>query len=161
MDKYIVTKDEIESMKGVHRTHFLNPNAQRINKSLGDITGLNNIGFHIIEVMPGHESTELHKHYHEEECVYMLEGEAQATIGDEIFTVKAGDFIGYRNDGKSHKLENISDAVFKCIVVGQRLDHDVGDYPALQKRIYRNKGLKWGVVDIDNIREPKDAGKKA
>ena len=161
MDKYIVTNDEIENMEGIHRTHFLNPNAQRINKSLGDITGLNNIGFHIIEVKPGHESTELHKHYHEEECVYMLEGEAQATIGDEIFKVKAGDFIGYRIDGKSHKLENISDTPFKCIVVGQRLDHDVGDYTDLQKRIYRNKGLKWSVVDIDNIQEPKDAGKKA
>ncbi len=160
MGKYIVTKEEIEDMEGLHKTHFLNSNAQRINKSLGDVTGLKNIGFHIIEVSPGHESTELHKHYHEEECIYILEGEAQATIGNEVFQVKAGDFIGYRTDGEPHKLENNSDAVVKCIVVGQRLDHDVGDYTNLKKRIYRNKGLKWSVVDIDNIHEP-SAGKKA
>ena len=160
MDKYVVTKEEIESMEGLHKTHFLNSNAQRINKSLGDITGLNNIGFHIIEVSPGHESTELHKHYFEEECVYVLEGEAQATIGTDVFQVKAGDFIGYRTDGEPHKLENNTDAVFKCIVVGQRLDHDVGDYTNLRKRIYRNKGLKWSVVDIESIWEP-EVGKKS
>jgi len=160
MDKYVVTKEEIEGMEGLHKTHFLNSNAQRINKSLGDVTGLNNIGFHIIEVGPGHESTELHKHYFEEECIYVLEGEAQATIGTDVFQVKAGDFIGYRADGAPHKLENNTDAVFKCIVVGQRLDHDVGDYTDLNKRIYRNKGLKWSVVDIDSIFEP-DAGKKS
>lgn len=159
MEKYIVTSEEIDAMEGLHKTHFLNSNAQRLNKSLGDITGLNNIGFHIIEVGPGHESTEFHKHYFEEECVYVLEGEAQATIGDEVYQVKAGDFIGYRADGESHKLQNNSDTVFKCIVVGQRLDHDVGDYPHLKKRIYRNKGLKWSLVDFDDIHEP-NAGKK-
>ena len=160
MEKYLVTKEEIENMEGLHKTHFLNSNARRINKSLGDITGLNNIGFHIIEVSPGHESTELHKHYFEEECVYILEGEAQATIGNDVFQVKAGDFIGYRTDGEPHKLTNNSDAVVKCIVVGQRLDHDVGDYTNLNKRIYRNKGLQWDVVDLENVAHP-EAGKKA
>ena len=44
MEKYIVTSEEIDAMEGLHKTHFLNSNAQRLNKSLGDITGLNNIG---------------------------------------------------------------------------------------------------------------------
>jgi len=160
MDKYIVTKEEIAEYEGVEKTHFLNDNARRTNKSLGDLTGLSNIGFHIIEVEPGRESTELHMHYHEEECVYVLEGEAEATIGNETHIVKSGDFIGYRAGGKPHKLTNISDSVFKCIVVGQRLDHDVGDYTNLKKRIYRNKGLIWNLVDIEYISEPV-AGNKA
>ena len=37
MDKYVLTKAEIEALSGVDKTHFLNPNAKRINKSLGDI----------------------------------------------------------------------------------------------------------------------------
>ena len=90
MDKYIVTKEEIEEYEGIEKSHFLNPNARRKNKSLGDLTGLSAIGFHIIEVRPGYESTELHVHYHEEECVYIIEGVAEATIGDEKFPVKAG-----------------------------------------------------------------------
>ena len=56
MEKYVVKKSEIENMEGLAKQHFLNPNAKRVNKSLGDLTGLQNIGFHIIEVPPGYES---------------------------------------------------------------------------------------------------------
>ena len=159
MEKYILTKEEIEAYEGIQKTPFLNQNAQRLNKSLGDLTGLSGFGFHLIEVQPGRESTELHVHYHEDECVYILDGTAEATIGDETYAVKAGDFIGYRAGGKPHKLKNNGKSVLKCIVVGQRLDFDVGDYPKLKKRIYRCKGLQWNLVDLENIDEPV-AGKK-
>lgn len=99
-----------------------------MNKSLRDLTGLSGIGFHIIEIQPGYESTELHQHYYEDECLYILEGEAEATIGDRTYPVKAGDFIGYRAGGEAHTLKNNSDSILKCIVVGQRLEHDVADY---------------------------------
>jgi len=160
MEKYLVTKEEIDAYEGLEKSHFLNSNARRRNKSLGDLTGLDNIGFHLIEVESGCDSTELHMHYHEEECVYILEGEARATIGDRVYSVKAGDFIGYRAGGKPHKLQNTGTVTLKCIVVGQRLDHDIGDYPNLRKRIYRSKGLKWNLVDMENISEPV-AGQKA
>jgi len=159
MDKYIVTRQEIEEFEGIAKQHFLNENARRTNKSLGDLTGLTGIGFHIIEIQPGYESTELHMHYHEDECVYILEGEAEATIGDEVHVVRAGDFIGYRAGGAPHKLENTGSQPLKCIVVGQRLDHDVGDYPRLKKRIYRNRNMPWNLVDLDDIEEPV-AGRK-
>lgn len=159
MDKYIVTRQEIEEYAGVSKTHFLNPNAQRVNKSLGDLTGLTGFGFHIIEVQPGFETTELHKHYHEDECVYILEGQALARIGDEEHLVGAGDFIGYRAGGEAHTLRNNGTDVLRCIVVGQRLDQDVGDYPNLNKRIYRQKGLPWNLVDMADIETPV-AGKK-
>ncbi|KEF32630.1 MAG: cupin domain-containing protein [Gammaproteobacteria bacterium] len=160
MDKYLVTREEIEQYEGVSKTHFLNENARRINKSLGDLTGLTGFGFHIIEIEPGHQSTELHRHHHEDECVYILDGEAEATVGESRFAVKAGDFLGYRAGGEAHTLRNTGSSTLRCIVVGQRLDHDVGDYPEKKKRIYRNKGLAWNLVDLDQIEEPV-AGKKA
>lgn len=160
MDKYIISKTEIEAYNGIDKVHFLNSNARRTNKSLGDLTGLQAIGFHIIEVPVGYQSTELHKHYHEEECVYILQGTAQAIIGDESFQVNAGDFIGYRADGEAHTLINNGDEVLRCIVVGQRSDHDIADYPDKGKRLYRGKGLAWNLVDIDQVVEPV-AGKKA
>ena len=159
MDKYLLTKDEIESLKGTDKTHFLNQNAKRLNKSLGDLTGLNNIGFHIIEVEPGHESTEFHVHYFEEECVYILEGTAESLIGSSKTQVGAGDFIGYRTGGDAHKLTNTGTTTLKCIVVGQRLDHDVGDYPEKRKRIFRNRNQPWNLVDFDHIENPQ-GGKK-
>jgi uncharacterized cupin superfamily protein len=159
MEKYIITKEEIEQYEGIEKVHFLNENARRRNKSLGDLTGLSGFGFHIIEIQPGYESTELHKHYYEDECVYILEGEAEATIGDFTYPVKAGDFIGYRAGGEAHALKNTGNSLLKCIVVGNRLDHDVADYPNLKKRIFRNEGLSWNLVDQEQISEP-TAGKK-
>ena len=160
MENYLISKEEIEAYEGLDKTHFLNSNARRVNKSLGDLTGLNAIGFHIIEVQPGFETTENHVHYFEEECVYILEGEAQANIGSEVYSVKAGDFIGYRAGGESHSLKNTGDTLLRCIVVGQRLDHDVADYPSRGKRLYRNKAQPWNLVDLGNVTEP-EAGKKS
>lgn len=157
--KSILSKEEIEALPGLEKTHFLNDNAQRINKSLGDLTGLSKIGFHIIEVQPGKDSTEFHRHYHEEECVYILSGEAEARIGDDTTSVKAGDFIGHPAGGQAHQLRNTGASVLRCIVVGQRLKHDVADYPDLDKRLYRQQGLPWNLVDITDVHEP-NAGKK-
>ncbi len=159
MDKYIVTKQEIEEMEGLQKSHFLNPEAQRINKSLGDLTGLSGFGFHIIEVPPGKESTECHVHYYEDECTYILEGQGEVILDGEVHKVAVGDFIGYRAGGMAHTMVNTGDSVLKCIVVGQRLAHDVGDYPNQRKRIYRNAGMPWDVVDLPNVTHP-NAGKK-
>ena len=157
---YIITADEIEEMDGLAKTHFLNPNAKRINKSLGDLTGLTGFGFHIIEVEPGSETTEHHAHIYEDECVYVLEGKATALIGDETHPIKAGDFIGYRKGGLAHSIKNNGNETLKCIVVGERLTHDVADYPNLEKRIFRNAGMKWNLVDLDQIEEPTGGAKK-
>lgn len=158
--RYLVTREEIEALPGLHKAHFLNPNAVRVNKSLGDLTGLTGLGFHLIEVAPSHETTEHHMHYHEDECVFILSGQATAWIGEESFAVKAGDFLGYRKGGLAHSIRNTGTEPLICLVAGQRLDHDVGDYPHLRKRIYRNAGMEWNLVDHAAIVQPK-AGAKA
>ncbi|MFT5114529.1 MAG: putative cupin superfamily protein [Parasphingorhabdus sp.] len=159
MNKNIITKEQINSAQGLEKTHFLNANARRTNKSLGDMVGLSGFGFHIIEIQSGNDSTEFHKHYFEDECVYILDGSADAFIGDEVCQVKAGDFLGYPAGGLAHSLTNSGDSVLRCIVVGERLNHDVADYPKLNKRIFRNRGLSWNLVDLDKIVQP-DAGRK-
>ena len=49
---------------------------------------------------------------------------------------------------------NTGAATLRCIVVGERRAHDVGDYPRQGKRIYRNEGTAWNLVDHDAIGEP-------
>lgn len=159
-DRYLIKRTEIAAMEGLDKTHFLNPNARRVNKSLGDMTGLTGIGFHIIEVEPGRETTEHHVHYHEDECVYVLDGEGTAMIGDDVISIEAGDFLGYRKGGKAHSIKNTGSETLRCIVVGERLAHDVGDYPRLRKRVYRNSGLKWNLVDFNDINEPTAGAKR-
>lgn len=154
-DKYLLKAADIAEMEGLAKIHFLNPNAQRVNKSLGDLTGLTGFGFHIIEVEPGFETTEYHVHYYEDECVYVLDGDAVAIIDQDEYPIGPGDFIGYRKGGLAHSIRNTGARTLRCIVVGERLVHDVGDYPRQKKRIYRNAGLEWNVVEHDAISEPK------
>ncbi|MEM1301026.1 MAG: cupin domain-containing protein [Pseudomonadota bacterium] len=159
-DTYLITADDIAQMDGLQKTHFMNPNAQRLNKSLGDVTGLTGLGFHIIEVEPGFETTEYHVHYHEDECIYVLNGTATATIGDDDHAIGPGDFIGYRAGGLGHTITNTGTETLRMIVVGQRLSHDVADYPRKAQRIYRNAGLEWNLVPHDAIATPKAGAKK-
>ncbi|RTZ22051.1 cupin, partial [Vibrio penaeicida] len=35
----LIKKQEIDEFEGTNKTHFLNKNAQRTNKSLGDLAG--------------------------------------------------------------------------------------------------------------------------
>jgi len=153
-DKYILSAVDIMSMPGEMKTHFLNDSARRMQKSLGKMTGLTELDFSIVEVAPGDESTEHHVHYHEEECWYVLEGEATARIGAESKPVKAGDFIGCRKGGLAHSFKNTGSTPFRCISVSQCTNHDVSDYPRRGKRLFRNKNLTFNMVDLTVIDRP-------
>lgn len=159
-ETYILRKEDIEAARGLSKTHFLNHNAKRINKSLGDMTGLTGFGFHLIEVEPGCDTTEHHLHHYEDECVFVLEGEATALIGDEAHAIGPGDFIGYRKGGVAHSIKNTGKRTLRCIVVGDRSAHDVCDYPRLGKRMFRNAGMPWDIAELGALENPKGAGKK-
>jgi len=155
MDKHklILKAADIAAMPGEQRIHFLNPNAVRINKSLGDAVGLTQIGVHIISVKPGHDTTEYHKHFYEEECIYILSGQGTAIIDGKHYTVEPGDFLGFPRGMAAHNIVNDGDEILQCLVMGQRLEQDVADYPDKNKRLYRNNG-QWDLVDIADITEP-------
>ncbi len=153
MKGYILKKADIDTMDGKPFTHFLNPNAHRIGRPLGDLTGLTGLGFHLITVPQGFESTEFHVHLYEDECAYILSGTGQVVIGENIFDIAAGDFIGYRAGGFAHTMKNTGKEPLECIVVGQRLAHDICDYPKQQKRLYTNHGQNQNLVDHQHIQE--------
>lgn len=152
--KLILRAKDIENMEGDRRVHFLNPNADRRRKSLGDAVGLNHIGVHIIEVEPGKDTTEYHKHYYEEECLYVLSGEGTLVIEGESFPFEKGDFVGFPANTAAHSLKNTGSQTLIFLVMGQRLQQDVADYPNQQKRLYRNSG-RWDLVDLEHITDPR------
>ena len=96
----------IAAMQAVKRVHFLNENAVRENKAIGDAAGLKNIGVHLITVQPGHCSTEYHFHHYEEECVYVLSGQGTVVIGGESHKVGPGDFMAHPIDNIPHEMIN-------------------------------------------------------
>ncbi len=150
----LLTAAEIAAMPGDKRVHFINPNAVRLNKSLGDAVGLAHIGVHLITVAPGRDSTEYHKHYVEEECLYVLAGRGTAIVEGERFAVGPGDFLGLPRGVAAHNVVNDGEKDLVCLVMGQRLPFDVADYPDKGKRLYRHDG-QWDLVDLDDISEPR------
>ena len=152
--QYLLKASDIEGMDGELITHFLNPNAVRFNKSLGQATGMSEMGVHMIYVEPGMDSTEYHKHLYEEECIYILSGSGKLTIEGDDYEVGKGDFVGLPADHVAHALFNDGDETLVCLVMGQRLNHDIADYPNREKRIYRHSG-KAEVVEHKDITLPK------
>ena len=152
--KLLLKATDIENMTGERKVHFLNPNAVRINKSLGDAVGLNQIGVHLIYVEPGRDATEYHKHHFEEECVYVLSGRGTLTIEGDAYSFEQGDFVGLPRNTAAHGIVNDGDETLVCLVMGQRLQQDVSDYPNKAKRLYRNQG-EWNLVDHQHITDPR------
>lgn len=145
-----LSAEKIAAMEGVRRVHSLNPAAIRIDKSLGDEVGLKNIGIHLISIAPGDKSTEFHTHRYEEEAIYVLSGRGTEIIGNETYKIGPGDFIGFAGAGAAHETINDGAEPLVCLVIGQRLQQDVVDYPRKGKRLFRNGGER-NMVDHSNI----------
>ena len=102
----------------------------------------------------GSVASEFHRYVCAEECVYIIAGDDTAQIGPDLFEVEADDFTTYPADGEAHDLRNTGSSPMTCIVVGQRLDCDVVDYPEQNKRLYCYAGKAWDLVDIAAVSHP-------
>ena len=122
--------------------HPLNPNSVRHTKSLGDATGLTELGIHLVRLKPGRESTELHYHHRSEEFVYVLSGKGTARHGTEVVEIGAGDFLGFPAGGPAHVLTNPNEEDMVYLCGGTRLAADVCDYPDAQQRLFVSHGEK-------------------
>jgi uncharacterized cupin superfamily protein len=138
----MLTATDIQNMQSQRRVHSLNPNAIRLTKSLGDAVGLTQIGINLVTIMPGHASAEYHRHLYEEECVYVLSGCGQVEIDDKAYDISTGTFIGFPAQGKAHGFSNNSTEPLVLLVTGQRLVHDVCEYPRKKKRLHINGALE-------------------
>jgi uncharacterized cupin superfamily protein len=100
-------------------------------RPLGDALGLTNFGVNLVRLPPGIASSQRHWHTHEDEFVYMLEGEAELVTdaGPQVLTpgMCAG-FPAGKADG--HHLINRSNRDVVFLVVGDRRDGvEACEYP--------------------------------
>jgi uncharacterized cupin superfamily protein len=66
----------------------------------------------------------------EEEHIVALEGEAALRLGDERFTIRAGDYVGFPAGQRAgHCLINESDKPFRFIMIGDNAPNEVCVYP--------------------------------
>jgi uncharacterized cupin superfamily protein len=117
----------------------------RHKQALGDAVGLTQFGVNISRIEAGQSSALRHWHEHEDEFIYMLEGELVLTENDGETVLKPGDAAGFRaGSGNAHKLENRSqrDAVY--FEVGTRAKAERVHYPDVDLVMERDeKGRRY------------------
>jgi uncharacterized cupin superfamily protein len=79
--------------------------------------------------------------------------ESSLFIEGDTYPFEKGDFVGFPGNTAAHSIFNDGDETLLCLVMGQRMQHDVSDYPNRAKRLYRNTG-EWNLVDIQHISDP-------
>jgi uncharacterized cupin superfamily protein len=142
---------DIAAMEGKSKAHLLNPDAIRVSRSLGGATGLTNLGFHMMTVMPGREYAEYHRHLYEEQCFYILAGRGEAIIEEQHHAIGPGDFLGFPKKGAAHTIVNTGDEPLVMLSARVNLEQDVCDYPRKKKRLYMN-GTEEALVDLHDVK---------
>ena len=109
---------------------FKEPCRTRIKRALGDALGLTNFGVNLVTLPPGAWSAQRHWHSHEDEFVYVLDGELTLITDGGEQALTAGQVAGFpagKADG--HHLVNKGTAPATYLEIGDRNAEDVCTYP--------------------------------
>ncbi|HEX4183622.1 MAG TPA: cupin domain-containing protein [Caulobacteraceae bacterium] len=105
---------------------FHEPCADRIRQRLGNTGGITDFGVNLMRLPPGNWSAQRHWHSHEDEFVYVLEGEVTLIEDDGETVLRAGDCAAFpKNSGNGHHLINKSEAMALYLEVGSRWPEDL------------------------------------
>ena len=105
------------------------PCAARTRRRLGDAGGLRDFGVNLMTLPSGGWSSQRHWHSHEDEFVYLLEGELVLIEDGGETVLHAGDCAGFpKGTGNGHHLINRSAAMAVYLEVGSRNPHDLTTY---------------------------------
>lgn len=102
----------------------------RHKRALGDALGLTKIGVNLTRLAPGKESSMRHWHTHEDELIYVLEGEVVLVTDGGEQTLVAGTCAGFRAGSRDgHQFVNRSDSPAVYLEISNRDDADSATYP--------------------------------
>ena len=105
---------------------FAAMSAGRVRQRLGDAGGLTDFGVNLMRLPPGEWSSQRHWHSHEDEFVYVLEGELVLVEDAGETLLRDGDCAAFpKGSGNGHHLINRSPAVAVYLEAGSRHRDDL------------------------------------
>jgi uncharacterized cupin superfamily protein len=119
--------------------------AGRAKHALGDPFGLTQFGVNLVHMPPGCWSSQRHWHSHEDEFVYVVDGELTLVTDAGEHTLRAGMVAGFpagRADG--HHLINRSDAPATYLEIGSRR-------PEVDEAVYSDIDMELRLRDGDQV----------
>ena len=100
--------------------------AGRTRRRLGDASGLSSFGVNLMTLPPGKWSSQRHWHSHEDEFVYVLNGELVLVEDGGETTLRAGDSAAFpKASGNGHHLQNRGTIEATYLEVGSRHPDDL------------------------------------
>ncbi len=122
----------------------------RAKRSLGDAFGLTAFGVNLTVLHPGAESSMRHWHSHEDELIYILDGEVVliTDAGEEV--LGPGMVAGFRAGAPdAHQLVNRSDRPATYLEVGARDSRDAATYPDVDLAAHQDAAGTWVFLKKD------------
>ena len=107
----------------------------REKRGLGDALGLTKIGVNLTTLFPGKESSMRHWHTHEDELIFVIEGEVVLRTDQGEQTLVAGMCCGFpAGTQNGHQLVNRTDQPARYIEISNRDAADCAEYPDVDMR---------------------------
>ena len=121
------------SVAAVSRSGYPEPYRSRVlpraKRCIGEALGLTRIGINCTTLPPGKESSMRHWHTHEDEFVYVLEGEVVLRTDAGAQVLRAGMCAGFpAGSPDGHQLVNRSDKPARYLEISNRDEEDVAVY---------------------------------
>jgi uncharacterized cupin superfamily protein len=102
------------------------PCASRTRQRLGDAGGLRDFGVNLMTLAPGGWSSQRHWHSHEDEFVFVLEGELTLVEDEGETLLRAGECAAFaKNTGNGHHLINKAAVTAVYLELGSRQPDDL------------------------------------
>jgi uncharacterized cupin superfamily protein len=108
---------------------FDQPCRNRTWRRLVEAAGLTQFGVNLLRLAAGAWSSQRHWHTHEDEFVYVLQGEVVLVSDEGEETLRAGDCAGFRAGVRNgHCLQNRAPEQAELLIVGSRNEEDQCEY---------------------------------
>jgi len=132
----------IDPLKAPHRTGSIYPEPYatmmrgRSSLRLGEAGGLTQYGVNLVILEPGAMSSLRHWHLHEDEFVWVVEGECTLIDDQGETLMRPGDCAAFpAGKPNGHHFLNRTDRVAKFLVVGTKAPQEIATYSDIDLRV--------------------------
>lgn len=133
----------VRAKRSAYPEPFYSRMAGREKRVLGDLFGLKNFGVNLVTVAPGGESALLHRHFRQDEFVYVVSGTPTLVTDRGEVPLRPGMCAGFPAGGVAHQIVNRSSSEAVYLEIGDRSPGDGVEYPADDLQARLDAGGNW------------------